>query len=935
MNNSYLHIRGCREHNLKNISLNIPKQCIVALVGISGSGKSSLAFDTIHAEGQRRYLEHLSPQIRSTIKQLPKPDVELIEGLAPTLAIGRGNQRLYARGNVATYTDIYDFLALLYANIGEQHSPTTGKKLVRHSRQEIIDIILNDYPPRTRIQILSPCKIDPEGLEATINKLLQMGYIRMKIDGQDWMQDDTLPSSKSTHNIDVIVDRLEIADDVRERLGNSIETAMDLSRGILKVQEGREGPVRYFTEIYVCPETSHSFAPLGTADFNFNSPHGACPLCRGVGGQPKVQEHLIFWDAKSPLTEQLRRLLDYLPKRLSRTWHPVWDAFLKKNKVGEETPLENISPIIMEQVLRGSSQELSVQTRINGERKVLKSAWKGLIPLFDSALLDKKNKIETENLPFVEWETCFECRGYRLKPESLSCLVKGKGIHELCEMPVSSLIKEISRWRFRGGKAGIASEILPHIQSRLNFLERVGLGYLQLSRDGTTLSDGETHRIQLASQIGAKLSGILYILDEPSLGLHRQDIQYLYEVILELKNLGNTVILVEHEPGLISHAEHIIELGPQAGLHGGNITFQGTYRELLKNDSSLTGLWLSGRIQLDPPVKRKIKKEKLRVSGVTMHNLNNFSVDIPLNSLVGFCGVSGSGKSTLVTEVIGEEMLRILNRGDSNLIRGYEKIKRLVVSEKQTESFSKRSMPATFVQIMTPIRNLFAEVRLSKARGYTAARFGLNKPGGRCEACEGMGQVRVGMQLMPDIFIPCEVCQGMRYNYETLQVTWKDLNISQILNLSIEEAYPIFQYIPAIADKLELMSELGLEYLTLGQASNTLSSGEIQRLRLVADLATKSLEPTLYILDEPSAGLHFEDIAKLLRILNRLVEKGHSIFVVEHHLAILSRVDWLIELGPEGGPGGGNLLFEGTPDKIYRADTPTGRVMSEIHNANW
>lgn len=904
-----LKLQGCRQHNLKNISVSLPKQAIVAIVGVSGSGKSSLAFDTLFAEGQRRYLEYLSPQARSWIKQMPKPEVDIVEGLSPTLAIGQGRQHLYSRGTVATYTDIYDFLALLYAHVGEQHSPFTGKKLTRYSRQEIIDLLLKDYPPGTRLQLIAPIKILQEKPTEAIKRLQQMGFIRFRINDKEWTSEEPLPDLEEPVQIEVIVDRLEMKEDIRERLSSSVETTMDLSQGILKIQEGRQGALRYFTEVYVCPENSYSFAPLTTADFNFNSPHGACPICLGQGGHDKVNPALIFWDPQIPLADQVHVLLDELPKRTAFPLHNVWEAFLEKNASQEEA-------------LYGSSQELIVTTEVEGEARQIKTHWKGIIPIIDQSLQEKKGKDGLSDLPFVEWQVCPACHGGRLKPESLSCLIHGKGIHQLCHLSISDLIKEISTWHFEGKNATIVHEILPQIESRLRFLDQVGLGYLELDRQGKTLSDGEVQRIQLASQIGNKLSGIIYILDEPSLGLHRQDIQHLYKVIQELKQLGNTVILVEHERSLIRQADHVIELGPGAGIHGGYITFQGHYDSMLKDPNSMTGQWLSGQLTLPPPPKRKPKRHKLSIEHANLHNLKDLSLQIPLECLVAFCGVSGSGKSTLVCDIIAEKIQRELLQGTA-----IKQIRRLVTSQKQTESTSPRSIPATFIDVMTPLRQLFAETKLAKARGYTASRFTLNKRGGRCEACEGLGQIRVSMQFMPDIFIPCEVCQGQRYNYETLQVTWEDLNIAQVLSLSAEEAFDRFRYMPAITPKLELMKDLGLEYLTLGQAFNTLSAGEIQRMRLVADLGIKSLEPTLYILDEPSAGLHFQDISKLMQILHRLVDKGHSVFVIEHHLDILRQADWLIELGPKGGPQGGHLIFEGTPDQIISANTPTGRVL--------
>jgi excinuclease ABC subunit A len=919
---------GCRQHNLKNISLTLPKQALIAIVGVSGSGKSSLAFDTLFAEGQRRYLEYLSPQARSWIKQMPKSNVDIIEGLSPTLAIGQSRPVLYSRGMVATYTDIYDFLSLLYTNIGEQHSPSTGKKLIRYSRQEIIEILLKEYLPGTRIQLLAPIKLRHENALEAIQRLQRMGFIRLRINDQEFMLEDALPPIETIEHIDVVIDRLEMKDDVRGRLSNSVETAMDLSQGILKVQEGKDGPLRYFTEIFVCPESGISFPPLQIADFNFNSPHGACPLCHGQGGQAQVQPDLFFFDPEQPVSEHIHDLLDKLPKKMSHAWHLTWDAFLDIHHISENALIDAIAPALEQQILMGSDREIKITTHVEGQPTKINTTWKGIIPILQGALKSQKVKERLNELPFIQWQLCPACKGARLKPESCACLIEGKGIHELCALTVSDLIQEIDHWKLQPKQSLIAQEILPHIQSRLQFLEQVGLGYLQLNRQSPTLSDGEMQRIQLAAQIGVKLSGILYILDEPSLGLHKQDIHHLYQVIQELKDLGNTIILVEHDSKLISQAEHVVELGPGAGITGGELTFQGSYQELLQDPKSLTGQWLSGQLKFPSPPRNKPKKEKLHVKDVSMHNLNHFSVQIPLGCLVGFCGVSGSGKSTLVRDVIGRQVQQEIEHGHaSTLVKGFKNIKRLVMSHKQNSSFSSRSIPATYVDLMTPIRQLFAETRLAKARGYGAARFSLNKRGGRCEACEGLGQVRVSMHLLPDIFVPCEVCQGLRYNYETMQVTWENHSIAQVLNMSIQEAANLFRYIPSLSYKLELLKDLGLEYLTLGQPFNTLSGGEIQRLRLVADLATRSLETTLYILDEPSAGLHFQDMEKLIRILHKLVEKGHSVFMVEHQPSLLRQADWLIELGPGGGPHGGRLIFEGTPEQLSKVDTPTGKIL--------
>jgi excinuclease ABC subunit A len=929
--NSFLLLKGCRQHNLKNIQLTLPKQHIIVITGVSGSGKSSLAFDTLFAEGQRRYLEYLSPQARSWMKQMPKPNVDLIEGLSPTLAISQGQQRLYARGTIATYTDVYDFLSLLYVHLGEQHSPTTGKRLIRYTRQEMVEKILKEFQPGTRLQLLAPIKRQREAIQETIKRLHQMGFIRLQINGQEWMSEEPLPSLENQPRLEVVVDRLEMKPTIRDRLSLSIDTALDLSQGILKLQEGKEGPIHYFTEIYVCPETSISFAPLEIADFNFNSPRGACPTCQGLGGREIAHPSLPILDLLTPLAAQVDAILDHFPKKMGIQLKSIWNAFYKIQGWEDSTLPKELPPSSLRQILEGSTQELPLMLTLEGKKTSLKIYWKGLISSINEALRDKKTRGHLNALSFVEWQTCPSCQGARLKPETLACLIRGKNIHQLCTLTVCEALQELKSWVFEGKEETIAQEILPPILTRLKFLEQVGLGYLELNRQGKTLSTGETQRILLAAQIGAKLSGLIYILDEPSLGLHRQDIQHLQSIIQELKNLGNTVILVEHERSLIREAQQIIELGPGAGMHGGELIFQGSYQEMLQDSNSLTGAWLSGRLNLPKSPKRPLKQEKITVRHATRHNLHDFSITIPLGCLVGFCGVSGSGKSTLVLNIIGEEVQKTIQQPDyqSTLLVGHENIQRLVLSQNQQERFSSRSIPATFIDIMTPLRQLFAETRLAKARGYSPAHFSLNKRGGRCEACEGLGYHRLSMQLMPDLFVPCDVCQGKRYHYDTLQITWGHFNIADVLNLSIEEAYQIFQSIPQIAPKLLLMKELGLEYLTLGQPFNTLSGGEVQRLRLVADLAFPSPERALYILDEPSAGLHLHDIEKLVKILHRLVDQGHSILMIEHHLEMLRQADWLIELGPGGGPQGGRLIFEGSLNKLLKAKTPTGQVMRE------
>jgi excinuclease ABC subunit A len=884
-----------------------------------------LAFDSLFTEGQRRYFEYLSSQARNWIKQVPKPAIDYIEGLSPTLAVSQGRCSLSTRGTIATYTDIYDFLALLFAKIGEQYSPITRQKLTRFSRQEIIENILREYPLKTRLQLLAPLSLGEEKLEDAVHRLQQMGFARLKFGEEEWTGDTPIPSSDFS-TIDVVIDRLEIKENIRERLATSVEMALELSRGILKIQEGKQEPTRFLSEVYVCPETSFSFAPLEPIDFNFNSIRGACPLCNGKGGTAKINPTWLFDPPYPPLLEQINLLLSYIPKKIANSFSTLWKLFLQKHPIDKAQTTQNISPEILQQLLYGSSYDkLHVPILFGNPLEHIVTEWQGIIPFLNRVLQDRKSRGNLLSLPVTEWQICPDCRGSRLKTESLSCLIHGINISTLCNQTVDEMKHTIEDWQFTHKELAIADQILPHIQKRLQFLSEVGLGYLSLNRQGNTLSDGEAQRIQLASQIGAKLSGLIYILDEPSLGLHPQDMDYLWQIIAQLKKLDNTIIVVEHERSIIQQADHIVELGPGAGRLGGMITFEGTFSELIENSNSLTGPWLKGTRTFSAPPRRK-SLDTLSVQQASQHNLHQVSLEIPMKCLVGFCGVSGSGKSTLV-ELVGRHIQQQLTHSSTlQSIDGGESIQRVIFGQKQAEKFTARSLPATYVDIMTPLRKLFAETRLAKARGYSAARFSLHKRGGRCEACEGTGCLHVDMQLMADLFIPCKVCQGLRYNYETLQVTWEGRHIADVLNLTVEEAAKVFQYIPSLAPTLVYMEELGLNYLTLGQPCNTLSGGEIQRLKLVADLAQRHTEPTLYILDEPSTGLHYEDIQKLITILHRLVEKGHSVFMIEHNLNLLYQCDWVIELGPGGGPKGGKILFQGSPEELKKTSTPTGKA---------
>ncbi len=925
----FIRLKGCRQNNLKNIDVLLPRYAITVITGVSGSGKSSLAFDTLFAEGQRRFLEYLSPQARQLIRQLPKPDVDLIEGLSPTLAVQQSRSVLPALSTVATHTDLYDFLCLLFARVGIQYSPITNQRLIRHTRQEIIEVLLKDYPEGSRLQLIAPITLKGESLSDAIQRLQKMGFLRMRLHNQEFEAGDSLPpDSNSADILEVVIDRIIMKEGIRERLGASVETAMDLSRGVLKVLEGTEGHARHLTEVFLCPESGLSFAPLEPADFNFHSARGACPVCQGRGGKDSFVETAFHYDPETSLYDQVLDLLDRLPSATAEPYQAIWMAFCHAIGLSEEWLATDVDASLLEDTLRGSSKALKAVVSTPEGLSSINTHWKGLKAIVEEDLAERRARSSFQTEEYVSWQSCPRCQGTKLKREALACRVGTKNIAELCALTADGLMKEIGGWTLEAPAQHIASEIIPEITSRLLFLQEVGLGYIELSRPGRTLSDGEAQRVLLASQIGAHLCGILYVLDEPSRGLHRRDIAHLAKVFGRLKDIGNTVVVVEHDPTLIGQADHIVEIGPGSGIHGGELVFSGTTQELLTS-SSPTGEWLSGRRTLPKPKRRRKGTGTLRVVKATTHNLKNVTVDIPLGTLMGFCGVSGSGKSSLAIDVIAAELQRYLLRGDNcPHMPDVSNIERLQIVSQRPSGITARAMPATFVGLMTPLRQLFAKTKMARTRGYTASRFTTNKKGGRCDACEGLGVRRIDMEFMPDLYLICDVCQGKRYNYETLQVLWEGLSIADVLDLSVEKALEQFRNIPELANILTLMQELGLDYLTLGQSFTTLSGGEIQRLKLIAELARTALRPTLYVMDEPCVGLHFSDVAKLAKILHRLVDGGHSVIVVEHNLMLLRQCDWLIELGPEGGPLGGSVIFQGSPDKLAKSDTPTGQVLA-------
>ncbi|MBB64149.1 MAG: excinuclease ABC subunit A [Waddliaceae bacterium] len=926
-----IRIRACRQNNLKGLSLDLPLHKIIVITGVSGSGKSSLALDTLHTEGQRRYLACLSSQLRQSLKQIPKPDFDSIEGLGPTLALFQQRLLFHPQTTVASHTDLYDLLALLFARIGEQYSPATGKKLQRLSRQEIVENILKRYPEKTKLQLIAPIQIQDEALTDTVSRLQRMGYVKFRLQKHAWDPDMDRWPDQVVSSIDVVVDRISMREGIRERLSQSIETILDLSKGVVEVQEGHDGDTVLFTEIYVCPESGLSFAPLDPADFRPRS-KGACPHCQGKKGRFHFLNDQVQWNPKQNIDEQVTELLRHFSSRQSSTYQKLWVAYQESGAGPGDKLLKDLSDDEWSTVLEGDSHPLSISLRVQGEERSLQAQWKGLIHLIEEDLAQKKEESLFYGKPYCRWKECALCLGSGLKQEVLFCRIEKENIVELCQKPIKELLHWFSTIKLTGIEESIANELVPLIKERLQFFLDLGLDYLELGRLCKELSEGEAQRVHLAAQVAAKLSGVLYILDEPSHGLHSHDIQYLQNTLKHMKEQGNSLLLVEHNPMLIRQADHLVEIGPGAGVHGGKLCFQGTLDELLKS-KSVSSPWLNGSKRLPAASRPRRSTKHLQISNVDSHNLKNLNLQIPLGILVGFCGVSGSGKSSLLLHCVANELQRFLQHQEtSKYVQNPEEVSRVLLVNQERGAVNTRSIPATYIGIMNTLRRLLSETKLAKARGYDAGRFSLNKRGGRCDGCEGLGQVRVRLEFLSDLYVPCELCDGKRFNYETLQVAWNGKNISEILEMTAEEALEQFQAIPDIASKLRLMVELGLDYLTLGQAFHTLSGGEIQRLKLVTELSKENEVPTLFILDEPSSGLHFEDTEKLLQILHRLVDSGHSVYMIEHRLELLEQCDYLIELGPGAGPNGGEVVFQGPPKNLLKKNTRTGVALKEHAN---
>ena len=917
-------IKGAKEHNLKNIDITIPKDKLVVITGLSGSGKSSLAFDTLYAEGQRRYVESLSSYARQFLGIMDKPNVESIEGLSPAISIDQKTTSKNPRSTVGTVTEIYDYIRLLYARIGVPYCPKCGKKIEKQTIDQIVDSIMK-LEEGTKIQILAPVIRGKKGeYKKLIENYQKEGFVRARIDGVvQELTDDIDIDRKKKHDIDIVIDRLVIKEDIRSRLTESIETAMKYADNLVRVDivGGKE---RLYSGNYACPDCGISFEELSPRMFSFNNPMGACPECTGIGYLMKMDEDLIIPDKNLTLYNGVKAFGASTMKKGETMAKMYFEAIGKHYGVDISKPIKDLPRKFLDKILYGTGDELIdfEYSSPFGTRK-MKAAFEGVIPTLERRHRETKSQGMMQFYEMYMSETeCPACHGARLKPESLAVKVGDKNINELTDMPIIHIKEYINSLTLSEKDAIIADQILKELNKRLQFLIDVGLDYLTLSRSAATLSGGESQRIRLATQIGSGLTGVMYILDEPSIGLHQRDNDKLIATLKKLRDLGNSVIVVEHDTDTMYAADQVIDIGPGAGVHGGNVMAQGTAEEISKVKDSITGQYLSGRKQIKVPKhRRKLTGKYLEIVKATEHNLKNISVKIPLGQFVCVTGVSGSGKSTLVNEVLFKNVNKILNKsndraGKCKEIKGIENIDKVINIDQSPIGRTPRSNPATYTGVFDFIRDIFATTNEAKMRGYEKGRFSFNVEGGRCEACHGDGIIKIEMNFLSDVYVPCEVCKGKRYNRETLEVKYKGKSIADVLDMTVEEALTFFENVPRIKQKIQTLYDVGLGYIKLGQPSTTLSGGEAQRIKLATELSKRSTGKTLYILDEPTTGLHIDDVHRLVDILQRLADNGNTVLVIEHNLDLIKTCDYIIDLGPEGGDNGGEIIAVGTPEKI-------------------
>ena len=920
----FIKIRGANVNNLKNLSVDIPRDQFVVLTGVSGSGKSSLAFDTIYAEGQRRYMESLSSYARQFLGQMEKPDVESIEGLPPAISIDQKSTNRNPRSTVGTVTEIYDYFRLLYARIGIPHCPKCGKEIRKQTVDQMVDHIMA-LPERTRLQLLAPVV---RGRKGTHAKLLEQarksGYVRVQIDGNLYELSEEIKLDKNIkHNIEIIVDRLVVKPGIEKRLTDSIETVLNLSEGLLMV-DTMDGNIRTFSQSFACPDCEISIDEIEPRSFSFNNPFGACPDCYGLGYKMEFDEDLMIPDKSLSISQGAITVMGWQSCTDKGSFsRAILDALAKEYNFSLDTPFQDYPDKIKNILIHGTDGH-AVKVYYKGQRGegVYDVAFPGLIKNVEQRYRETgSDAMKQEYETFMRITPCKTCKGQRLKRESLAVTVGDKNIYEVTDLSIENLRKFLADLTLTEQQELIGKQILKEIRARVGFLAEVGLDYLSLSRATGTLSGGEAQRIRLATQIGSGLVGVAYILDEPSIGLHQRDNDKLLRALMRLRDLGNSLIVVEHDEDTMRAADCVVDIGPGAGEHGGKLVEIGTAETLMANPESITGAYLSGKCQIPVPTERKKPAGWLKIKGAAENNLKQVNVDIPLGVMTCVTGVSGSGKSSLINDVLYKTLARDLNRartipGKHKSIQGLEQLDKVINIDQSPIGRTPRSNPATYTGVFDQIRDLFASTADAKARGYKKGRFSFNVKGGRCEACSGDGIIKIEMHFLADVYVPCEVCKGKRYNRETLEVKYKDKNIYDVLNMTVEEAMEFFENIPSIRRKIETLYDVGLSYIRLGQPSTELSGGEAQRIKLATELSKRSTGRTIYILDEPTTGLHFADVHKLVEILRRLTESGNTVVVIEHNLDVIKTADYIIDMGPEGGDRGGTVIATGTPEEI-------------------
>lgn len=932
-------IQGARENNLKNINLEIPRDQFVVITGLSGSGKSSLAFDTIYAEGQRRYVESLSAYARQFLGNLEKPDVDLIEGLSPAISINQKTTSKNPRSTVATVTEIYDYLRLLYARIGEIYCPNHHEKIESSSISQIVDAIMQ-MPERSRIQIVAPIVKDKKGThKKLIDKLIKDGYIRFKIDGELYEVGNVPELDKNKkHSISVIIDRIVIKEGIETRLADSLETSLNLSNNdLVEIDDVKEETTQLFSTKYSCKHCDFTLGDLEPRIFSFNNPQGACPECDGLGMHETVDVNKII---QKDLTINEGAIIVY--NNATSTYYPsLIKCVCEHFGIDMDTPFKDLKNEQQQIILYGNNQEEITHKYINDEG-IMRSRIVYFEGVANNILRRYKSGMTRATreamAKYIKEDSCRSCKGQRLKPEILSVYVAGKNIAEICKMSIKDSYEFFQDIKLSEKDYAIAKLVLKEIKARLQFLNDVGLDYLTLDRSSGTLSGGEAQRIRLATQIGSKLMGVTYILDEPSIGLHQRDNEKLINTMLSMRDIGNTVLVVEHDEDTMMACDYIIDIGPKAGEHGGQVVAVGTPEEIMANENSITGAYLSGRKKIPVPTERREGNgENIVIKKARKNNLRDVSVKFPLGKFIGVTGVSGSGKSTLVNEILFNSVKTVLNKEeiDTTVVKSVDgidgNIDKIIDIDQSPIGRTPRSNPATYTGVFDDIRDLYASTNEAKLRGYKKGRFSFNVKGGRCEACSGDGILKIEMHFLPDVYVPCEVCKGKRYNRETLEVKYKGKSISDVLDMTIKEAYEFFENIPKIKNKLETLVHVGLDYIRLGQSATTLSGGEAQRVKLASELYKKSTGKTLYILDEPTTGLHIDDISRLIKIIDKLVDGGNTVVVIEHNLDVIKCCDHLIDLGPEGGVGGGTILAECTPEKlIENNESYTGQFLKKL-----